>query len=67
MDETRNTRVVLRSMTDKEFIKELADHFRGHAKLFTPGNNLVLGPNNSTAEHIAEWVTEFLKEKNIKF
>ena len=54
-------------MSDEQFIEELAEHFRGHAKLFTPGNNWVLGPNNRTAEHIAEWVTEFLKEKNIKY
>jgi len=54
-------------MSDKEFIKQLAEYFKSHAKQFSPGNNWVLGPNNRTAEHIAEWVTEFLKEKNIKY
>mgnify|MGYP006000387181 CR=1 FL=1 len=54
-------------MSDKEFIEKLTDHLKGHAKMFTPGNNWVLGPNNRTAEGIAEWVVEFLKQEDIKY
>ena len=54
-------------MTDQEFVEKLTKHFKDHAKLFSPGNNWVLGHNNSTAEHLSRWVVEFLKEEDIKF
>jgi len=54
-------------MSDKQFIEELEAFFIAHAKQFSAGNNWVLGPTNGTAKYIAKWVTEFLKEKNIKY
>lgn len=54
-------------MTDEEFVEQLEEYFKSHARQFTPGNNWVLGPTNGTARYIARWVTEFLKEKNIKY
>ena len=54
------------AMSEDEFIRALAEHFKSPARLFSAGNNWVLGPNNQTAEHIAKWVWQFLRERKIK-
>ena len=54
-------------MSKEKMITEIAEHIKGHTRLFTPGNNYVLNTNNRTAEMIASWVVKLLEEKNIKF
>ena len=52
-------------MTKEEFIKELEESFIEKSKMFSVGNNWVLGPTNKTAYYISQHVAEFLEEKEM--